>query len=466
MNWRLKDYGEKPAVLLEQGPPFSYAQLAASVDSLGDKIPKRSLVFCLCANELGSLVGYVAGLSRRHVMFMGDASMDAGLLTDLRARYQPDYFWCSEAIAPRIAKSQVVHRAHGYQLLKTDDGGGHSLHPDLALLLTTSGSTGSPKLVRLSYRNIESNANSIVDYLGITGEDRPITTLPMSYSYGLSIINSHLSAGATLILTDKAILQREFWQTFKTHQATSFGGVPYTYEMLDKIRFLRMDLPSLKTMTQAGGRLSPELQRKFGEYAESKKINFVVMYGQTEATARISYLPAAEVNRRAGSIGRAIPGGLLYLKGEDGKRVITADTVGELVFEGPNVTLGYAESAADLGKGDERNGVLFTGDLAKFDTDGYFYVVGRTKRFLKIFGNRVSLDEVEEILRGAIPGIDCACGGSDDKLRVYVTSAERSSELPAFLSAKLGIHFSAFEVKVVEQIPRSAAGKTQYAKLA
>lgn len=464
--WRFAEHGNNTAVITEQGESISYGALSYAADALAAQIPTRCLVFCLCANELGALIGYVACLQRQIVSFMVDATLDEQFLADLRASYKPDYIWCPSVMAAEFADSRAVYTAHGYTLLNTADRGAYLLHPDLAILLSTSGSTGSPKLVRQSYRNLQANTAAIVDYLGLDSSERPITTLPMSYAYGLSIINSHLAVGATLILTNKTLMQREFWQLFQAQQATSFGGVPYTYEMLEKLRFFRMDLPSLRTMTQAGGRLATVLQRQFAEHAKQKGLAFVIMYGQTEATARISYLPAAEAAQRCGSIGRAIPGGRLYLVGDDGNPIDAPDTVGELVYEGENVTLGYAESGTDLRKGDERHGVLRTGDLAKRDADGYYYIVGRTKRFLKIFGNRINLDEVEGILRRAFPGVECACAGRDDKLCVFVIQPAEPPDIKAYLSDKLGIHFSGLQIHLVDTFPRTSAGKILYNDLA
>ena len=210
-------------------------------------------------------------------------------------------------------------------------------------------------------------------------------------SHQVSILNIHLMVGATILLTDHGLMQKEFWRFLKEQAATSFGGVPYTYEMLDKLRFFRMDLPALRTMTQAGGKLLPELHKKFAEYALEKDKHFVVMYGQTEATARMGYLPYEQSLKKYGSMGIAIPGGQLWLRDVNGNRITEPDVAGELVYEGPNVTLGYAQCREDLIKGDERHGILETGDMAKCDTDGYFYIVGRKKRFLKVFGNRLHL---------------------------------------------------------------------------
>ena len=305
----------------------------------------------------------------------------------------------------------------------------------------------------------------LAEYLEITDAERPITTLPMNYTYGLSVINSHLLKGATTLLTNKGLMQKEFWDFFKEQQATSIAGVPYTYEMLKRLRFFRMELPSLKTLTQAGGKLSPELHREFAEYAIENGKRFVVMYGQTEATARMSYLPWQKTLEKCGSMGIAIPGGRFDLIDEDGNIITSPEVTGELVYTGQNVTPGYAECGDDLIKGDERHGVLVTGDLAKRDADGYFYIVGRKKRFLKIFGNRVNLDETERLIKAAFPDTECACIGKDDKMTICITSQEKHTEIRNYLSQKTGLNHVAFQVKTVQQIPKNDAGKTLYAKL-
>jgi acyl-coenzyme A synthetase/AMP-(fatty) acid ligase len=268
-----------------------------------------------------------------------------------------------------------------------------------------------------------------------------------------------------LILTDATVMQREFWQQLRDYGATSFGGVPYIYEMLDKLRLTRMDLPSIRTMTQAGGRLRPDLHLKLAEYADSNGIRFFVMYGQTEATARMSYLPPERSVEKNGSIGVAIPGGSFSLSDEDGCVIPDAGTVGELVYEGANVALGYAERGEDLARGDDWGGVLRTGDMAKRDADSFYYVVGRRKRFLKLFGIRFNLDEAEELVRSEFEGVECACAGQDDLACVYVTDATMQDEVRNFLVHKTGIARSGFRVKAVAALPRNESGKVLYAEL-
>ena len=441
------------AVIMDDGQTVSYAELKKLSDEWAAKVPTRSLVFLLVGNNLDSLVAYVSCLNHSIVPLMLDAHIDRQLLQRFMDIYQPDFIW-------RLENDKYV-----LEPLKTRNTR-KELHPDLALLLTTSGSTGSPKLVRQSYANIRANTASIVEYLGLDETERPITTLPMNYTYGLSIINSHLAVGATILLTDRSIMQREFWNFFTEQEATSFGGVPYTYEMLDKIMFFRRKLPSLRTMTQAGGKILPMLHEKFAEYAQREGKRFVVMYGQCEATARMAYLPPERALDKVGSMGVAIPGGKFMLVDESGNAITEPETIGELVYEGANVTLGYAECIEDLAKGDERHGRLVTGDMAKRDAEGFYYIVGRKKRFLKIFGNRVNLDETERLIKNHFVSIDCACGGVDDKMKIYVAgSGEDFSVIRDYVAEITHLNMKAFEVVAVDAIPKNASGKTLYTEL-
>jgi len=456
-------FGSAPAAITEANEWISYAQVAAMADAVASVLRPRSLVLLVCSNTLESLVGYLGCLRARAVPLVVGSSGNDRHAEDLLRAYRPEFLW-----APRTTmaagRGTAVHVLSDYVLTRTSPSGTDRMHDSLALLLTTSGSTGSPALVRLSYANLDSNTRAIVEYLGISSADRPITTLPMSYTYGLSIINSHLLCGCAIVLTSRSVIDKGFWAALRAHEATTFGGVPYTYEMLSKLRFPGMDVPSLRTVTQAGGKLPADRARELAVACREKGIRFIVMYGQAEATARMSWLPAEHAVSKAGSIGMAIPGGKLWLEDESG-RVITASGVeGELVYQGENVSLGYAHSREDLAKGDENRGVLRTGDLAERDADGFYYITGRRKRFLKLFGNRVSLDDVERMLAAA--GFESACSGVDDHLRVYTTSRERHPDLIRMVAEYTGIHPSAFAVAYVERIPRNESGKVIYPALA
>jgi len=422
----------------------------------------KNLVFVLCGNRLGSLIGYVGLINKRAVPLMLDAGLEISLLNTLIETYKPSYIWLPDSIADMFPSCKRIYCACDYTLIQTEFTKDYSINSDLALLLTTSGSTGSPKFVKQSYENIHTNTASIIEYLDIDKSARAITTLPMHYTYGLSILNTHLKVGASVILTEKALTQKDFWRQTREYRATNFGGVPYTYEILKKLRFERMELPYLRYLTQAGGKLSSELCAEFVEICGRKGMEFIVMYGQTEATARMSYLPWKYAKAKSGSMGIAIPGGEFWLIGDDGSRVSSPGVVGELVYRGRNVTLGYAESRFDLCKGDERGGVLETGDMAYIDEDGFYYIAGRKKRFLKIYGNRVNLDEAEGLLKKA--GFDCACAGVDDNLKIYTATGD-AEEVRRYVINRTGINPSGFSVVHINEIPRNTSGKVLYSEL-
>lgn len=459
----LNTFNNSLAVITDQGESILYKDIETYSSVIYSKINHRCLVFCFCKNTIDSLIGYISFVTNKVVPLMLDAGLENDLLNGLIKLYQPEYLWIPIERKVEFDCQKIDFQTTEYCLVKLKQDMQYPLHNDLAILLTTSGSTGSPKLVRLSYENVLANAQSIAQYLSIDSAERPITTLPMHYSFGLSVINSHLLKGSTLLLTTRSLMEKEFWAFLKSEKATSLSGVPYTYEMLKRLRIFRMDLPYLKTLTQAGGKLNIELTKEFAEYCHETNKRFFVMYGQTEATARMSYLPYEQSLSKLGSIGIAIPKGTFQLIDEKNDEIKDDDKVGELVYSGPNVSLGYAECGADLSLGDENKGKLFTGDLAKKDKDNYYYIVGRKKRFIKLFGNRINLDETEQLLKTIIH--DCACTGEDDKMVIFITEPSRLDEVKKYISTKTGINHSAFIVKIISKIPKNESGKTIYSKL-
>jgi acyl-CoA synthetase (AMP-forming)/AMP-acid ligase II len=449
------------SIISDDGTCLKSALIKSAILSMSERIEKRSIVFCLCTNSVGSLVGYLSFLSNGAVPLMLDAAKDKESLQNLLDIYRPNYIW-AQTNHQLIGDASPVYSAYGYGLYTYSEEK-VVLNDDLALLLTTSGSTGSPKLVRLSYLNIRSNAESIAGYLNIDEHERPITSLPMHYSYGLSVINSHLIKGATILLTDKAVIQKDFWAFAREQKATSIAGVPFTYEMLRRLKIFKMDLPFLKTMTQAGGKLNAAIAKEYIDNARVAGKKFIVMYGQTEATARMSYLPWEAAAKKYGGIGIAIPGGKFSLIDGEGREIKDPCKDGELIYCGANVSMGYADCRDDLSKGDENHGILHTGDMARRDADGFYYITGRLKRFVKIYGNRVNLDAAEQLLKSV--ATDCACVGVDDKLTVFTTCGDKAEELKALLVKKTGINVRAFSVQVVSSIPKNSSGKVLYAQL-
>lgn len=458
----LERYGQSRALIAEDGKEVSYLELARDADAVGFHLRERGLGFALCENRPESVAGYLGFLRSRTPVALLASGLHETLLAELLKRYRPQYVWLPRERAGLISNAANLVELGRYVLLAggTDP---FPCHDDLALLLTTSGSTGSPKFVRQTYGNIASNADSITQYLGIRSEDKPITTLPMHYVFGLSVINSHLLSGASVVLTNRGLMEKAFWNLLKLSQATSFSGVPYTYEMLKRLRFGRMDLPSLKVLTQAGGKLNADLVYEFAVLCREKGIRFFVMYGASEATARMSYLPADSALEKPGSIGIPIPGGEFWIEDENGARIDSPGVVGELIYRGANVSPGYATCGEDLALGDVNGGILRTGDMAKRDEDGFYYIAGRMSRFLKIFGNRVALEEVEQHIRKL--GIDCACTGEDDRLKIYISDGSDRNRAIGYVQELTGLHHTTYAVVVVDKIPRNEFGKITYAEL-
>lgn len=445
---RLERYGDNPAIVDERGVEWSHRYLAEAADDMAATIAGCGrLVAVAAANAIDSLIAYVAARRAGHpvLLLAPDRSDDSRLIDRFGVDYvhRPDQSgWGFEEIGERRPET----------------------HPELAVLLTTSGSTGAPKLVRLSRGNVDSNALAIADYLQFAAGERAMTTLPFHYSYGLSVINSHLATGNCVILNQRSIADPGFWQAFDTGRATSFAGVPYSFELLERSGFLRDTPPaSLRYFTQAGGRLAPDHVRAFAEFAQAHAVRFFVMYGQTEASPRMAYVPPELVHAHPGVIGYAIPGGKLDLVDDCGQPVLGDGVQGELVYRGPNVMMGYAEAAEDLAGGPELT-ELRTGDLAVRDTLGMVSITGRKNRFVKLFGLRIGLDEVEALLRDQ--GIAGAAHGDDRQIQLVLTEAARAEEMVDLVRRRFGLPADSVRPVCVPALPRLASGKVDYGAIA
>lgn len=418
-------------------------RVSAAATALRDRVGPGGVAFLFAGNDVPSVVSYLAALQARVPVALLDPKAPDAVAADLVARYRPE----------------VVL---GRDLAPT--GGGAAAHPDLAVLLSTSGSTGSPKLVRLSRAAVAANAGSIAESLGIGPGDVAPTSLPLPYAYGLSVLNSHLAAGAAVLLTDHGVLTDAFWAACRAFGATSLAGVPYTYQMLRRVDLDRVAPPGLRVLTQAGGRLEPALVRQFHAVATARGGRLYVMYGQTEATARIAVLPPSVLPERAGSVGRAVPGTSLSVR--VGDREAAPGETGEVVVRGPHVMLGYAQGRDDLARGDELGGELRTGDLGHLDRDGFLWITGRSRRIAKVFGNRLNLDEVEALLRAVPDAPPLAAVSDGDRLKVFVEGGEGSIEaLKRALVGRTGLHPSGFAFAAVAALPRTSAGKVDYPAL-
>lgn len=430
--------GSDPAVYdAAAGRWWSREDMQCEIDRLADCLPgSKALVFCFCRNDMASLLWYLGSLRAGHAVALLDANLAPELRDSLVAHYDPDCV--ADGANPLLRRRKPTPGA---------------IHPSLALLLSTSGSTGSPKFVRLTSASVHSNALSIQQALSIGASDCAITSLPMHYSYGLSVINSHLLSSGRFVLTNDGLMTPAFWSVFRQQQCTSLAGVPYSYQMLRRLKLDNLAVPSLRTLTQAGGKLQNELIAEFHAMITARGGRFYVMYGQTEATARISILPSEALPAKLGSAGLAIPGGQLRV--DDG----------ELVYHGPNVMMGYATTRQDLALGDTLAGTLRTGDSAYLDDDGYLFVTGRRKRDAKLFGLRLNLDEIETILRAHGP---TAVIASDSGLRIFCEHGDEAvfARMRTELSSLLKVHHQAFHFERIPQLPLNANGKIDYPALA
>ena len=441
---------------------LTYGELCDFSVELETMMPSRSLLFLLTENNVGGIAWSIGCMGAKQVPLILNAHTEEGLFNNLMEIYCPPYV-CVPAGHPLAAQYDSIGERFGYVLLKTGNEA-CPMYEELSHLLPTSGSTGSPKLVRHKYENIEAASLNISTFFELTSHDRPLLVLPLYYTMGLSIVFSHLYAGATVLATNQSMTDRAFWQFLKERKATSFTGVPYSYEILNLMRFFRMDLPDLQLLTQGGGKMPKALNQKFVDYCKSTGKRWIATYGQSEGTARMAWLPAEWAESKMGSIGRAVPNGEMFLIDSEGNVITESNVQGEMCYRGKNVTMGYARQREDLLLGDERNGFLKTGDLAYQDEDGCFYIVGRMGRFLKLFGMRIGLDECEQIIKAKFP-IECACIGNDEKMTVYITDEKLVASVKEELVEKTKLVATAFEVKVIPAIPKNEAGKVLYSKL-
>jgi acyl-CoA synthetase (AMP-forming)/AMP-acid ligase II len=432
---------------------------------------RKRLVFLLCGVNAETVIGLLAAAAAGHATALIDPALPEHLMTGLIESYQPELILGPSGSAETIPyamndKATVGSAPFGARIVESiareNDPSFPPIDPAVQVLLSTSGTTGSRKYVRLSRDAVVANARQIAQALAIDEQSVGIAHLPLHYSYGLSVVTSHLTAGGRLCLINDSITSQSFWSKIATVGGSHFPGVPFHYVALARLG-AGLVPDSVKTFTQAGGALDLRVQTKMRDWATQRGGQFFVMYGQTEASPRMATLQHADHARKAGSVGVALAGGRLSIVDEQGAP-LPADVVGTVVYEGPNVMQGYAMSRADLGKGDEMNGRLETGDLGRLDWDGFLYLTGRTKRFAKIAGYRLGLDEIEKELFAVCP---VACLDLGEKIAV-AHEQESETALKARVRELADIYkvpSSSFALRKITQIPRASSGKIDYARL-
>lgn len=422
------------------------------------------VLFARTSIDVPSVLRYLAAFEAGRAVALLDAGQERAVLLELISRFRPAAVLGTEGEAPEGYRAADV--AGPAWVRETAEG--VAPHPDLAVLLPTSGSTGNPKFVRLSRAAVLANADAIAEVLGIDSAEVAPTSLPLHYSYGMSVLNSHLVRGATVVVEPGGVMGRTFWQAVEEHKITSLAGVPYHYEMLKRLKFDPAKYPTLRTITQAGGKLRDDLVVAFNDKMTAVGGRMFVMYGQTEAAPRMATVPAEKLAAKVGSAGPALPGGAFSIRLDDGSETSDPEVVGEVLYRGPNVMMGYAETEAELAEGDVTGGVLATGDLGRLDADGYLHITGRLKRIGKIFGNRVNLDDLEQMLRGA--GLDIGAAAAmpaGDKVVIWLENCAADTRKAAAkaLAEKLHLHVTGFDVRDIDALPLLPSGKIDYRSL-
>ncbi|KPF73744.1 hypothetical protein IP88_08830 [alpha proteobacterium AAP81b] len=443
----LAAFADRPG-LIAADRQLTWGQALALGRQLIAGLPRpRSLVMLRCRTDIESVSALLALLADGHVPLLVEADLAPALGAQLAERYRV------EAIVDPATEVTLTGAVPA------------ELNPALALLLTTSGSTGSPKLVRLSAAGLAANAAAIAASLDLSADERPLLHLPISYSYGLSVITSHLSVGAALVPTTAGIMEPAWWAALADHGATSISGVPFHYATLRRFGEARLDLPQLRTLTQAGGKLDAKIAAWFADFAARSGRRFVIMYGQTEAGPRIATLPPEHALAATDAIGRPIPGVSIRLVDEDGGDVAPGEA-GEMLVRSPAVMLGYAHGPDDLAAGDTLGGELATGDVAVLGPDGLYRIVGRRSRLLKIFGLRINLDEIETRL--AAIGHPALAFGDDDRLQLLLEAPGSDvAEVRARLTELFSLPPRGIEIRSAgTPVERGATGKISKAAFA
>jgi len=461
----IEKYGEKTALINKETGVITYNNIEDQVNILKKKIPSKSFVILLCENSIAPIIYYIFSIKNNCTTMLLDIKTDLKQIKNIIRVYEPSFIvgpteWIKKN---NIYKNKFFYKFLNYSIYKTKNNIFPKINYKLCLLMPTSGSMGSVKFAKISKENITENTNSIIKYLKITSKEKAITNMPFNYSYMLSVINTHIQIGASIFVTNESMLQKQFWNDFKINKISSFNGVPYHYDILIKLGLKNIYNDNIKLFTQAGGKMNIENKKLILDFLKRKKAKFITMYGQTEASPRISYLEPKYNFIKLGSIGKPIPKCKMWIENTNGKKVDKPSEIGELVFKGKNVFMGYAKNIRDLKKPDANKGLLKTGDLAFVDNDGFFYLAGRKSRFIKIFGRRFSLDEIEERMQKK--AISIACKNKNDELYIYYENNQKKNNIIKNITNITKQNNIDFKLILLKRFPRKSNGKIDYQNL-
>lgn len=462
--WDFEQFHNANALIDDKGVCITYDDLCSLMEKVEHCMGDRALVMMLTRNTIGGIAGYASFLNSGFPLLLVSAQTPQDMRERLMKIYRPAIMLIPSDIATEYPFMKAELDIYDFTVLRTNYTDLYPVNDKLGLLLTTSGSTGSAKFVRQSFENILFNTKAFAEVLGATSADRQITSLPMHYSYGITVINSALMQGSTIIVTEKSFMEEDFWDLFEEQKVTAFHGVPETYEMLEHIGIFEEDFPSLKLIAVGGGKISSYLHDYYARLARDREKAFMVFYGQCETTGLISYLSPEFSYAKTGSVGVPEKGGRITIIDQNGNIIDKADAQGELCFESPSVALGYAQCGEDIIKGDEWNGRIRTGDIGRRDDEGFYFITGRLKRYIKVYGHRISLDEIDEMIMEALH-IRSISSGTDDHPVIFVNGEPEREAVTDFIRKSIPNIRTSFKVAVIESFPVNESGKVRYSEL-
>ncbi len=471
-NYLLEGKPDAAPALLTLSAEHTYGTLRESAESVADFLlvsggAKGERVLLLAENSLFWVAAYLGTLRAGMVCVPLPTNIAAADLEYIVTATSPRFIF-----ADRRATRLIPESSRDVPLISSiPENTRHATRArvndsDLAALMFTSGSTGRPRGVMITHRNIVANTESIIQYLSLTSCDRIMCVLPFHYCFGTSLLHTHLAVGGSLVIDSRFMYPEAVLQRMQQSGCTGFAGVPSHYQiLLRKSNLGKMDFPDLRYVQQAGGQLPPAFISQLREALPGKQI--FIMYGQTEATARLSYLPPDQLDRKLGSAGKGIPGVRLAVVGEDGHAVAPRQT-GEIVAEGDNISPGYWNDPEETARC-FRDGRLYTGDLATVDEDGFIYIVDRAKDFLKCGGKRVSCRHLENVLLEYDELIEAAVVGVPDEVLgeaalAYVVAKNPKvqptpQQLETHCRSRLPLSFVPKRYVLLSSLPKNSSGK-------
>lgn len=426
--WNLWKYGNRP-VLKDNINTITYKDIRAMAKGFKKRFGSNNLVYFQANNDTWTIATYLGLLLSEQVIMIVDKKYEQQIHNKYKAQFKPNLEYANRQVKVIASTAPPMHK-------------------DLALLLPTSGSTGNSKFVKITRNNIKANVTSILDFLPIDKNERPILGLPMSYVFGLSVIHSHVAAGACIYVPDVSCFHPSFWAFARQNNCTSFSNVSLAFEMMMKFN---ISIPlSIKYFAHSGGKLNDRLIAKLDSLCAIHKMEFYRMYGATECMSRMTYLPQHHRNAISGCVGIPVKHGKIELK------------EGKVVYSGPNVAMGYATSVYDLIKTDEWQGIFESGDLGHYDEHGYLVIDGRESRFTKQHGYRYSLDDLENIIE---THFDCECmmkiRGDEDLLVIGTDKEIDKQDLSIFFKEKEYM-IDHFMLQYYPSLPHNNNGKKDY----